>query len=387
MAGKTAGLGLIGAGGTFGTFTQSALRDVEGGELRAIADVNERALAEAKQHLGIDRGYTDWRRLLDDDQVDVVMVATPPFTQFEIAHAVLERGKPLFLEKPGSVRLADMRKLVDVQRSKDVPATVDYVMRWNKLLDIVRDVRRRNWLGELRSVQFVNYAQDEVLPPKHWFWDREKSGGIFVEHSVHFFDLYGELVGAAPKEIVSTRSVRDQQAPGGREDQVDGVVRYDNEILCAYFHAFNRPKALERQQAILAFDHGYLTVHGWIADKVELDGWVDRAAADALAALPHIMEKQIEAIDLDLHGRDADWHADRKVALTFGLPWDRQESYRREVAAGISDLLERVRDRQHRQRVTLTDALRSLAIGCVAAGTASMAEARDIYARYRPDGR
>jgi len=196
MARASVGLGLIGAGGTFGTFIQSALRDVEGGRLAGIADVNEKALQEARQKLGVEHAYTDWRQLIADDEVGAVIVATPPFTQHEIARAVLERGKALFLEKPGSVAPEDLRELVDLQRSKRVRATIDYVMRWNPLLDVVRDICRGGWLGALRSMQFVNYAQDETLPKGHWFWDRSKSGGIFVEHGVHFFDLYGEIAGS-----------------------------------------------------------------------------------------------------------------------------------------------------------------------------------------------
>ncbi|HEV7214438.1 MAG TPA: Gfo/Idh/MocA family oxidoreductase [Chloroflexota bacterium] len=382
----TVGLGLVGAGGSFGTFIESALRDVEGAELVAIADVNAKALAHAKEELHVDRAYSDWQQLADDPQVQAVIVASPPFTQYEIANGILQRGKALFLEKPGSIQLDDLRTLVDLQRSRQIPATIDYVMRWNPLLDVVRQVRQANWLGELRSVQFVNYAQDEVLPPQHWFWDRQKSGGIFIEHGVHFFDLYGELAGTPPKEVAATRSVRDEAAPGGRIDQVDCAVLHDNGIICAYFHTFNRPKALERQQALLAFDRGFLTVQGWVADAVELDGWVDQAAAEALTTLPHLVQQSVQPFDKDLHGRDVTWRAASKVTLRFGLPYDRDESYRRQVAQGLSDLVQRLRDPQHRQRVTLTDALRSLAVACVATRTASIEQARDIYARYHPSG-
>ena len=386
MATQPVGLGLVGAGGTFGTFIQSALRDVEHGHLAAIVDINEQALAEAKRKLGVERAYTNWRDLLRDDAIRVVIVASPPFTQAEIARAVIESGRALFLEKPGAIRLEDLHGVVDLQRAKKARATVDYVMRWNKLLDVVRQVHANGWLGPLRSVQFVNYAQDEVLPPKHWFWDREKSGGIFVEHSVHFFDLYAALAGSPPKEVASARTVRNEPPPSGRVDQVEAVVAHDNGVLCSYFHAFNRPKMMERQQAILAFDHGFLTVHGWIADDLELDGWVDKGTADALRALPHVTSAKSAPIGQELHGRDHDWRADERVTLRFGLDWDRNESYRREVAAGLNDLIASLDDPGYRQRVTLTDALRSLAVACVAAGTATIDEARVIYARYQPDG-
>ncbi|MGI8916154.1 MAG: Gfo/Idh/MocA family protein [Chloroflexota bacterium] len=387
MVAATVGLGLVGAGGSFGAFIESALRDVDGAKLVAIADVNEKALAHAKEELGVASAYNDWQQLADDGQVQAVIVASPPFTQYEIAHGILQRGKALFLEKPGSVHLDDLRALVDLQRSKRIPATIDYVMRWNPLLDVVRQVRAGNWLGELRSAQFVNYAQDEVLPPEHWFWNREKSGGIFIEHGVHFFDLYGELAGAPPKEITAIRSIRDNAAPGGRVDQVECTVLHDDGVICSYFHAFNRPKALERQQALLAFDRGFITVQGWVADAIELDGWVDDAAVTALTGLPHLTQQSVQPFDKDLHGRDVNWRAANKVTLRFSLPYNRDESYRRQVAKGLSDLAQRVHNPDHVQRVTLTDALRSLAVACVATGTATIDQARDIYARYTPDGR
>jgi predicted dehydrogenase len=43
---------------------------------------------------------------------------------------------------------------------------------------------------------FLNEAGDEGLGPEHWFWDRDTSGGIFVEHGVHFFDLVASWLGA-----------------------------------------------------------------------------------------------------------------------------------------------------------------------------------------------
>jgi len=138
--------------------------------------------------------------------------------------ACRESGKALFIEKPGAVRLEECRELVDYQLEHKVPASIDYVMRLNELLDVVRRVRHEGWLGPMQSSTFLNYAQDETLPKGHWFWDRSKSGGIWVEHCVHFFDLYGALAGTPPVSVAATRGARDDSAPGGRVDQVSGAV-------------------------------------------------------------------------------------------------------------------------------------------------------------------
>ncbi len=384
---KQVGIGLIGAGGGFGGFIATALRDVPRGKLVAIADVNRQALDEARLHLGAERAYAAAHELIADDQVQLVIVATPPFTQFAIAHAVLDQGKVLFLEKPGAMHIAQLDDLVHLQQIRRIPATIDFVMRWNPLLDVVREVRRAGWIGALRSVQFTNYAQDESLPAGHWFWDHSKSGGIWIEHCVHFFDLYGELADSAPAHITATSTLRLEGASEGIVDKVAGSVCHDNGVLCSYFHAFNRPKAMERQQAILGFDRGFITIHGWVVDEVEITGWVDASSAHGLVALQHCTSVQRRRIDADMVRGDSRWHADEHVTVRFALPYDRNESYRRQVAAGLNDLLDSMADPAHRQRVTLTDSLRALAIACAMTGTASVEQARDVYARYPPDRR
>ncbi|MBQ0906006.1 Gfo/Idh/MocA family oxidoreductase [Micromonospora sp. U21] len=56
-------------------------------------------------------------------------------------------------------------------------------------------------LGPVRRLAFENDASDEDLGPEHWFWDERASGGIFVEHGVHFFDAADALVGSTPESV------------------------------------------------------------------------------------------------------------------------------------------------------------------------------------------
>ena len=141
MAAATVGLGLVGAGGSVGAFIESALRDVDDAKLVAIADVNEKALAHAKEELGVASAYHDWQQLADDGQVQAVTVASPPFTLYEIAHGILPRGKAPFLEKPDSVHLDDLRALVELPPSITLPATPAHVMPWMPPPDVVRPAR------------------------------------------------------------------------------------------------------------------------------------------------------------------------------------------------------------------------------------------------------
>src|SRR5437773_8301363 len=119
------------------------------------------------------------------------------------------------------------------------------MQRYNPLFDIVRRLIDSRVLGEFLHGYFENYASDEGLPAEHWFWDREKSGGIFIEHAVHFFDLFegwlgeGEVVCAQasnrpPSGDRSIEKSPDRQiakSPNPHiEEQVQCTVRYRDGI-------------------------------------------------------------------------------------------------------------------------------------------------------------
>ena len=69
------------------------------------------------------------------------------------------------------------------------------MQRYNPVYDAVAPADRIEGPGRGPARHFENYASDENLPPEHWFWDRSKSGGIFIEHGVHFFDLFAGWLG------------------------------------------------------------------------------------------------------------------------------------------------------------------------------------------------
>lgn len=60
---------------------------------------------------------------------------------------------------------------------------------------------------------FLNEAADEGLSPQHWFWDRGMSGGIFIEHGVHFFDLVASWLGQG-RVVSAARNIRPQERAG-----------------------------------------------------------------------------------------------------------------------------------------------------------------------------
>ena len=111
------------------------------------------------------------------------------------------------------------------------------MQRYNPLFDQVARLVESRVLGEVLHGSFENYASDENLPADHWFWDRTKSGGIFVEHGVHFFDLFAGWLGAGRVEAAQV-GVR----PGTAiEEHAASTVRYGDTAWSTSTTASTRP--------------------------------------------------------------------------------------------------------------------------------------------------
>jgi hypothetical protein len=202
-------------------------------------------------------------------------------------------------------------------------------------------------LGALRRVEFRNDAGDEGLAADHWFWDRRKSGGIFIEHGVHFFDVYGWLIGAPPVAVHGLQLRRDDT---DQEDVVHADVLYRNGVLGIFTHAFDKPSRLEAQEGYLVFDRGSKRIFGWTPVRLELTGLVNDRERDALVAMPGLQLELVSEISGGqmTRGRGTSYDVRYHVRGLLTPNLDSQELYRRAVGAALADLVAAIHDPQHR---------------------------------------
>lgn len=273
-------LGIVGAG-AFAAFLTAALRDLPEVHVTAVADSNI-ARADRLAAGFSARPIADWRLLLREEQVDVMVIATPPNTHAEIALAALRAGRHVFCEKPLATNEADATAVRDAAADSGRVLVVDHVLRYNPILQAL--IRLREPLfGPVQRFAFENDACDEDLGPDHWFWDERISGGIFVEHGVHFFDAANALIGQPPEAIQGMVARR----PG--TDLVDLVVataRHPGGVLATHAHGFSHARRAERQLMRIDFGAAEARVTGWIPVHAVVDVWTDDAGAALICGLP-----------------------------------------------------------------------------------------------------
>ena len=105
-------MGIIGAGAVSDLQHFPGIQVDPRAELVAICDPNESLLAQRRDQWGVSHIYTDYRSLIERDDIDAVIVATPNFTHVEISLAALAAGKHVMCEKPLGVSADQVRRVV-----------------------------------------------------------------------------------------------------------------------------------------------------------------------------------------------------------------------------------------------------------------------------------
>jgi predicted dehydrogenase len=186
--------------------------------------------AEATRDLAARYGWeeaaTDWRSVVDRDDVDIVDVCLPGHLHAEATIAALEAGKHVLVEKPLANTVAEAEKMVEVARAARAHGAVSMVgfnYRRVPALAMARDLVASGRLGEVRQVK-VAYLQDWLADdkaPMTWRLRRETAGsGALGDLASHAVDQVRYLLG---QDVVSVSGstetfVRRRAGTDGPED-------------------------------------------------------------------------------------------------------------------------------------------------------------------------
>ena len=191
--GEALNIGIIGAGG-FAAFAAKAFLAIAGINIIAITDVNEDAVTKMAKELNA-KSFNTCESFLKEPGIDLVYIATPPYLHYQQSKQALLAGKHVICEKPAAIKTSEAEELLALASANNLLYVVNLMQRYNPLYDAVDRIIKENILGNFLHGFFENYASDENLGIDHWFWDETKSGGIFIEHGVHFFDMFSGWLG------------------------------------------------------------------------------------------------------------------------------------------------------------------------------------------------
>jgi predicted dehydrogenase len=358
------GLGVIGCGG-FGMYALQQFVQVPGIRLAGMAGTARPAALAAAKRYGLE-DIVDVDRLVALPAVDIIYISTPPFLHYEQAKAALTAGKHVICEKPLALTVEQSDELVALARKQDRLLVANLMQRYNPLYDLVGDLIKHRLLGQLLHGYFENYASDENLPADHWFWDREKSGGIFVEHGVHFFDMFAGWLGNG--EVVAAQaSLRDGTKI---EDQLQCTVRYSHGVHVNFYHGFVNPGRMDRQELRLVFERGDLLLTGWVPTNAHIFAIADESQTRALCDL--FTGARLDVLvpygpkDRRCLGHGQEYDVYQQFEMHWGEGRQKSRVYCELLRGLMADQLAWIRDRSHVRKTTEQNGRDSVALACAA---------------------
>lgn len=192
-------VGIVGAG-AFAEFLAGALASLPSFHLFAVAGrtdaKRQRVIAAYRRRqpqAGDVREYREAEELIVDPHVDIVILTTPPHLHAPLAKRALEEGKHVLLEKPGGLTAEALRANSQLAARQNRALAVNLVLRYHPLSETVKQLIHRALLGAVDYASLHNAAHR--VAEGHWFWDERRSGGILIEHGVHFLKL--DVTGSA----------------------------------------------------------------------------------------------------------------------------------------------------------------------------------------------
>ena len=358
------GVGVIGCGG-FGLFALQQFIQVPGVHLVGIAGTHRPASLAAAARFGVEN-TDDLGAFLAREDINVVYIATPPFLHHDQALAALEAGKHVIVEKPLALTVPEAEAMIATAQRQDRLLVANLMQRYNPMFEAVRRLIAEGLLGVLLQGSFENYATDENLPADHWFWDRTKSGGIFVEHGVHFFDLFAGWLGPGTVEAAQV-GVR----PGSAiEEHVHCTIRYGGVALVDFYHGFHQAGRMDRQQLRLVFERGDVTLYDWVPSRARIHALVDEEQTRELCSLFPGARLDVAASyggsDRACRGRGKPIDASQLIDIAYGDGQAKSPLYCHLLRAMMADQAAWIRDRSHGRIVTDGNGRDSLALACAA---------------------
>lgn len=213
-------IGVIGLGnrmrGVLGTLNARG----EDAHVTCVADPDPQA-RERLQESGIPwdgaRFYPDVEELLKNERPDGLMIGTRCNLHAQLAARVMERGVPLFLEKPVFMNEAGYQALRAARECQRAPVVVSFPLRMTALALAARDIVRQGTLGPISQVigqTTVNYARGYY---KKWYRDGAITGGMFLQKATHDLDLIFYLTDTKPLSLcaMESRAVFGGEMPAG----------------------------------------------------------------------------------------------------------------------------------------------------------------------------
>lgn len=213
-------IGIIGVGRIGKVHGESITKYVKGAEIKAVADVflND-SIRKWAADMGISCVYDDYHRILEDKEINAVVICSSTDTHAKISIEAIRAGKNVFCEKPIDHDLSRIKEVIDVLAKSKVKYQVGFNRRFDHNFHAIHDAVAAGKIGEPHILKIT--SRDPNPPTADYI---KVSGGIFLDMTIHDFDMTRYLLGSEVTEVYAAGSVLVDKAIGEAGDIDTAII-------------------------------------------------------------------------------------------------------------------------------------------------------------------
>lgn len=223
-------IGIIGAGRIGKVHLQSITYHVKNAVVKAVADpfMNEETEAFIKS-MGVEKVSKDYKDILADPEIDAVMICSSTDTHSSISVEAINAGKHVFCEKPVDHSIEKIQAVADALEGKKLKFQVGFNRRFDHNFAAIRKAVDDGRIGQPHIVKIT--SRDPEPPNPAYI---KVSGGIFLDMTIHDFDMATFLVNSDVEEVYVQSAVLVDPAIGEQGDVDTAIItmKMANGALC-----------------------------------------------------------------------------------------------------------------------------------------------------------
>ena len=213
-------VGIIGAGRIGKVHTESICNYVRNAKIKTVADpfMNETTEAWLKS-MGVEGTARDYHEILNDPEIDAVLICSSTNTHSPISLEAIAAGKHVFCEKPIDHDLSKIKQVVEALKGSNIKYQVGFNRRHDHNFAAVKQAIVD---GKVGDVHIIKITSRDPEPPSAEY--AAVSGGMFLDMTIHDFDMVRFLAGCDAEEIYVQSAVLVDPAIGEAGDVDTAVI-------------------------------------------------------------------------------------------------------------------------------------------------------------------
>lgn len=249
-------VGIIGAGNFTSAMILPSLKK-HSANIKSIASSGGLSGTSMAKKYNISNSTTDYKTIIADDEVDLVLITTRHNTHASMAQEVLAAGKHVFVEKPLALTNEELTDILDCYKNNEKGSiTVGFNRRFAPLA-----IEMKKQIGNSNTpIHVVATMNAGFIPQDVWVHDMQVGGGRIIGEACHFIDLISYLTGSEVESVCMNAMGKN---PNENTDNATILLKYKNGANGVINYFANGSKAYDKERLEVYSQERTLVMENW----------------------------------------------------------------------------------------------------------------------------